>query len=737
MAVIFDKEKQIFSLQTENTTYQMMVYPYGYLMHLYYGAKISEDTLEDVIGGRHICWDGIPGEFEEEQRLSLAAEPQEYPTNGLGDYRISSVEVRNQDGTDVVDLRYQSHEIKKGAYEIPGMPALYGTEEDADTLILHMKDPITGLEADLYYSVWEKYDVIARSVCLKNGGKGVIHLEKALSMNLDLIAGEWEMVHFFGKHAMERQLERTPLIHGVMETGSIRGNSSHQNNPFVMVCKKETNEDYGPCYSVSLVYSGNFTIQAEVDQLDTVRVNAGIHPKGFGWELREGECFHTPQAVMSFSNCGFGKLSSNLHRIIREHIVRGRYQNERRPALINSWEATGFNFEQEKIYNFAVTAAKLGVEMLVLDDGWFGARNNDHCGLGDWVVNEEKLKGGLAGLAERINSLGLKFGIWFEPEMISENSDLFRAHPDWAIRIPGRDPSRTRHQLVLDMGRKEVRDCIYEMMCKVLDSANIEYVKWDMNRNMCDVYSAQLSAECQGEARHRYILGVYDLLERLTSRYPDILWEGCAGGGGRFDMGMLYYFPQIWCSDNTDACDRAFIQYGTSFGYPINTVSAHVSKTPKHGNRYIPIETRGVVAMAGTFGYEMDLSLLSEAEQETVKEQIRTFKEHYELIQRGEYFRLMAPYDKLRQSVWEFAAWDRSEALICGEQMLGEANEPKRRVFPKGLDENKYYEEVQTGRVRKGDAWMNGGIYLPKHGNDYQAVFVYLKEVENKYTEQR
>ena len=729
MAVYVNESKKLFTLSTAHTTYQMKVDEYGVLNHLYYGENIGQEDMSYLLDYRDSGFSGNVYEAENIRDYSLDTRPQEYSTCGVGDYRVNSVSVVNPDGTDGVDLRYVSYNISKGKYSIPGMPALYGDENDADTLQIQMQDASTGLTAVLYYSVWEERDIITRCVRLINQGEGDIVLKKAMSMNLDLMNGDWELMHFHGRHCMERQMERVPVIHGVMEIGSVRGASSHHHNPFVVLCEHATTEVTGSCYGVGLVYSGNFAMQIEKDQMGQTRLNAGIHTERFAWSLKQGEEFYTPEAVMTYSAEGFGKMTSNFHHTFREHLCRGKYKHERRPVLINNWEATYFDFDRDKILQIAEGAAKLGVEMLVLDDGWFGKREADVSGLGDWFVNTEKLKGGLKPVADGINQLGMKFGLWFEPEAISEDSDLYRQHPDWALQIPGRKPCRSRYQLILDMSREDVRDYLYERMTDILDSANIEYVKWDMNRHISDVYSALLPKERQGEVTHRYMLGLYDLLERLTSRYPNILWEGCSGGGGRFDLGMLYYFPQSWCSDDTDAMERVKIQYGTSFAYPISSVGSHVSAVPNHQTgRITSLASRGVVAMAGSFGYELDLNLLTEEEKNEVKEQIQTFKKYYHLTHEGEYYRLTNPFENQMFAAWEYVSPDQTEALIHGVQLRAQPSSPSQHIPVRGLNPDKMYE-INGEMVKSGRAIMYGGLNLPRQMGDCMAFEYYLKEV--------
>lgn len=730
MAIYIDEQKKLFTLSTNNTSYQMMADKYLVLNHLYYGENIGQEDMSYLLDYQDRGFSGNPYEAGNERDYSLDSRPQEYSTNGVGDYRINSVSVINADGSDAADWRYVGYTTSKGKYAIPGMPALYGEEKDADTLIVELADKVTGLHAFLYYSVWEERDIITRCVKFVNQGIDAIVLTKAASMNLDLMSGDWELMHFHGRHNLERQMERVPLMRGKMTVESVRGASSHQHNPFAILCSKDTTEEAGPCYGTALVYSGNFSIEAEKDQMGQTRLTAGINSQRFAWTLEAGAEFWTPEAVMTYSSEGFEKMSSNFHHTFREHLCRGKYKHERRPVLINNWEATYFDFDKEKILNIAKGASELGVEMLVLDDGWFGKREGDVSGLGDWYVNTDKLEGGLKPIADGINAMGMKFGLWFEPECISEDSDLYRVHPDWAIQIPGRQPNRSRYQLILDMGREDVRDYLYERMTAILDSANIEYVKWDMNRHISDVYSAVLPKERQGEASHRYMLGLYDLLERLVSRYPDLLLEGCSGGGGRFDLGMLYYSPQIWCSDDTDAVERLSVQYGTSFCYPISAVGSHVSAVPNHQTgRITPVETRGTVAMAGSFGYELDLNLLSDGEKEEVKEQIKTFKKYYNLTHEGEYYRLTNPMENRLYAAWEFVSQDQSEALVHGMQILAQPSGPSIHIPVRGLKADAMYE-VNGELVRSGRALMHGGLNFPRQTGDFKAVEFYLKEVK-------
>ena len=731
MGIIVNKDGTLFSLHTKHSTYQMKVNHLGILLHQYYGEKIESEDMCYCFAGEDIGFSGNPYDAGEDRTFSLDIVPQEYTGDGVGDYRINSIAVKYADGSQGLDLRFQGYQIVEGKYALPGMPAMYDESGEVFTLEIFMKDTAADVEVTLYYSVWERYDIITRAVRIHNRESVPVQLLKAASVCLDLPEGNWELMHFYGKHAMERQMERKPLMHGIQSVGSLRGASSHHHNPFIVLCDQDANEDYGACYGLSFVYSGNFEAQVELDQQEQVRIVMGIHSQMFSYTLESGADFYTPEVVMAYSGEGMGKMSRNLHKAYQNHLCRGKYKLAQRPVLINNWEATYFDFDEKKILDIAKEAADLGIEMLVLDDGWFGKRNSDSTSLGDWDVNTDKLKGGLRPLADQVNQLGLKFGIWFEPEMISEDSELYRSHPEWVFQMPGRNPSRSRNQLVLDMSREDVRGYLYKKLTNILDSVNIEYVKWDMNRSLCDVYSAKLPPERQGEAAHRYVLGVYDLLEKIVSRYPNLLLEGCCGGGGRFDPGMLYYSPQIWSSDDTDAIERIKIQYGTSFGYPVSANGSHVSAVPNHQTgRVTPFETRGVVSMAGSFGFELDLNQLTEEEKAAVKDQIERFKKYYDLIHYGDYYRLSNPFEQSVYAAWEYVSEDRRKALLHGVMVHARANVLRTRIRLKGLKGDAKYRVNGSDEVYWGDALMRAGILLPKTMGDYQAVEMYFVMVE-------
>ncbi|WP_320929422.1 alpha-galactosidase [Hungatella sp.] len=731
MAIIMNQAEQVFTLQTKRTTYQMKAGDYGILLHLYYGARVEDCTMDYLLHRKDVGFSGNPYEAGEDRTFSLDTLPQEFPSYGVGDYRNNCVGVCQADGTRAADFRYVSWEIREGAHKIPGLPCLFDEDETAETLVIFLEDAASSLKLELYYVVFADRDVIARSARITNGGKEAVRLEKMMSACLELPNGSWEAIHFHGRHAMERRLERLPLMHGTMEVGSRRGTSSHQHNPGVILCSPDATEEHGGCYGLSLIYSGSFSMEIEMDQMDSVRAVCGINPEFFEYRLEPGEAFDTPQLMMTYSGSGLGRMSANFHSIIRHNLCRGKYKFARRPVLINNWEATYFDFNEEKILSIARQASELGIEMLVLDDGWFGSRDSDNAGLGDWFVNTDKLKGGLTDLVTGINGLGMKFGIWIEPEMVNEDSRLYREHPDWALTIPGRKPCRSRNQLVLDMSRSEVRDYVFDSIAAVLKSANVEYVKWDMNRSICDVYSAVLPKERQGEVYHRYVLGIYDLMERFTSSFPNILFEGCSGGGGRFDPAILYYSPQIWCSDDTDGIERLEIQYGTSFFYPISAVGSHVSAIPNHQTgRRTPLATRGVVAMAGSFGYEMDLNLLTEDEKEAVKAQVEDYKKYYDLIHNGDYYRLTSPQGDSGFTAWQFVSGDKTRTLLNLVITHVRANAPDLWFKLRGLDPEKRYRLEENGRIYSGSALMNAGISIPMIMGDYPAVQMEFKEID-------
>ncbi|MCI8870930.1 MAG: alpha-galactosidase [Lawsonibacter sp.] len=725
--IIFDKENRVFTLHTRSTTYQMKAGRHNVLLHTYYGPRVTEEDLSYLIRYADRGCSPNPPEAGDDRCFSLDTLPQEYSTCGVGDFRLPCVEFALPSGSSSADLRYAGYELRPGKYALEGLPAFFGGQE-WETLVVLLEDAAARVRVELYYGVLEEQDLITRAVRVVNQGDQPLSLRRCASLCLDFQRSDLDLITFDGCHMMERCPARAPLRPGVQGVDSARGTSSHHHNPFVILCERETNEDYGLCYGAMLLYSGNFQAAAELSQYDSARLVMGINPWHFSFRLAPGECFTAPEAAMVCSPAGFGPMSRRFHRSIREHLIHDPMAGRRRPVLINNWEATYFDFDAGKLLEIARTAAPLGIELFVMDDGWFGGRCDDNRGLGDWWVNREKLPGGLEALAPQMEELGLGFGIWIEPEMVNEDSRLYREHPDWALKIPRRDPARCRNQLVLDFSRPEVRENVYGQLYPVLSSAPIRYVKWDMNRSLTDVWSAALPPERQGEVYHRYVLGVYEMLDRLRRDFPDVLIEGCCGGGGRFDGGMLYYTPQIWCSDNTDAIDRLRIQYGTSFCYPVSAMGAHVSVSPnEQTGRVTPLRTRGAVAMSGTFGYEMDLSKTTPEEREIIREQTAFFKEHYDLIQKGDYYRLTDPFREGPYTAWAHVSPDRRQALVTVVYGSVRAVQSFLTLRLKGLDPDARYRVSGEERSWSGSVLMNAGWPLPMTRGDYQSLQLYLE----------
>lgn len=726
MAIEVSKNKRLFTLHTNNSSYQLFADNKNVLQHLYYGKKIEYgDDLTDLVYMTDMGFSGNPVEAGRDRTYSLDTLPQEVSGFGVGDYRDSMITIVHSNGSRAASFRYLEYTIIEGAYKVKGMPALYDTnQEQSQTLIITMKEVASDVFLELYYGVFEKENIITRAAKIINKGNDRIILERMLSMNMDMMLPKSDFISFSGRHVLERTPERVAITHAKLEIGSVRGTSSHHYNPAMIICDSTTTEDFGKCYGFCLAYSGNFIGVVQKDQKNTLRVQMGINPQGFRYFIEPLEDFMTPQVIMSFSSQGFTKLSHQYHDILREHMCRGRYKYEKRPVLINNWEATYFDFNENKLLSLAKQAADLGIEMFVLDDGWFGKRDDDYSGLGDWFVNEYKLGGGLGQLGSKINNMGLKFGLWFEPEMISEDSDLYRNNPDWAFRIPNREPNMSRWQLVLDMTRKDVRDYLFERLKDIIENAPITYVKWDMNRSICDVYSHISDAEHSGELYHRYILGLYELLERFHTAFPDILLEGCSGGGGRFDAGMLYYSPQIWCSDNTDAINRMSIQYGTSFFYPISSFGSHVSACPNHQTgRVVSFKTRGAVALSGSFGYELNLNQISEDEKNQIKEQLVQFNEYYELTHEGDYYRLNKPGSD-DHVAWMFVSKDKKRAILTLVKTECEGNALPINILVKGLDKKQKYKCSLNNTLKSGAAFMQAGFTIPYQMQQYESAII-------------
>lgn len=724
MAIQFISATKIFKLDTNKTSYILQVNGYGYLLHHYYGAYIPDSEM-DYLGytvGHSSFSPSVPCWKSGEPYFSKDVSRMEYSCNGCGDFRGSALSIIRSTGTADTDIKYVSHKIYAGKPQIVGLPATYAAADEATTLEILCLDEASGAEVTLYYTVFEALGAMTRHVSVKNTSDKIMNIQRIFSTCVDFHdARDMDLIHLYGSWAMERKFERIPLMHGTQVISSKRGASSAMHNPFIAVCSHDATEEHGDAYGFNLVYSGNFAASAEMDTDGGARVLMGINPEGFNWKLEAGESFTTPETVMVYSNEGIGGMSRIYHRLYRNNLCRGEWKNTRRPILINNWEATYFNFDEEKLYDIAKTASELGIEMFVMDDGWFGDRNTDKSGLGDWFVNESKLKGGLGKLVDRVNDLGMKFGIWFEPEMVSKDSNLFRAHPEWALQTPNRPMSIARAQYVLDMSRADVRDYLFDCISQVLDNANIAYIKWDFNRNLTEVGSALLDADRQGEVFHRYVLGLYELLERILNKYPHLIIEGCSSGGGRFDPAWLYYAPQSWTSDDTDAIERLDIQYGTSMCYPVSSMGSHISACPNHQTkRTTPLTTRGHVAMSGTFGYELDLTKLTDEEKEIVKGQCDEYRKYYDLINKGDLYRLISPWKDRTRCAWSFVSEDKNEVLLTYVVIRGGIYD-RHYVRLNGLDENRYYRNVQTGQVLSGKALMNAGICIQERLRDYES----------------
>lgn len=730
MAIVFHEETRQFHLYNEQISNVLTVLPNGEIGSLYYGKRIHD--RDDFSYLLELSFRPLVMGMSTNEMFSLENTRQEYPSFGTTDPRTPAYEITFSNGSRICHFEYETHNIYAGKKPLNGLPATYVEEDSqADSLEIFLTDPLTNLKLVLNYTIYADYPVITRSVKFVNDGNEKVVLDRALSLNLDLPDTNYEWMQFSGAWARERIPVTKKLDCGITSIESKRGHSSANHNPFVIIKRPATTEHAGEAIGFSFVYSGNFIALAEGDTYGALRFMMGINPTGFSWELSCGEEFQTPEVVMVYSHKGLNNLSQTYHKLFRKFLSRGEWKEKDRPILLNNWEATGMTFDEESILKIASKGKEAGVELFVLDDGWFGARDDDHAGLGDWYVNTKKLPNGIKGLAEKINAMGLKFGLWFEPEMVNADSDLYRAHPDWVLSVPGRDKSLGRHQMVLDFSKPEVVDNIYHQMYDILSDANIEYVKWDMNRSISECFSQNMPANEQGKVYHKYILGVYSLYERLTSDFPHILFESCASGGARFDAGLLYYAPQTWCSDDTDGFERMRIQYGTSYGYPISSIGAHVSETPnQQTGRSVSLETRANVACFGTFGYELDLNHMSVEEFELVKEQIVFMKEKRHLIQNGSFYRISSP-DESNYVSWMVVSEDKSEALIFYSKIMARANDGAKRLYLHGLEENTKYKI--EGREFYGDELMNAGIIIsdnveecPKVRGDFVSHLIYV-----------
>lgn len=713
MSIVFHEKNRTFHLFNDKISYIMAVLPNGQMGQLYFGKRIHQredySYLLEMMArpmGSYV--------FENDRTLSLEHVKQEYGVYGSTDYRCPAVEILQENGSRISDFCYKSHTVSGGKPKLKGLPATY-TESDseAETLTLVLEDKVTGIELELLYTLFAGSGIIARSARFLNCGKKPVHLLKAMSLCMDLPDHDYDWIQFSGAWARERYPKKRRLETGIQSVGSMRGHSSHEHNPFVILKRPTADEFQGEVIGFSLIYSGNFLAQAEVDTHDTTRVLLGINPEWFDWKLEPGEEFQTPEAVMVYTDRGMNDMSQTFHRLFQKRLARGYWRDRERPILINNWEATYFDFTEERIVEIAKKAKEQGIELFVLDDGWFGKRTSERAGLGDWKANPERLPEGITGLAQKIEALGMKFGLWFEPEMVNKDSDLYREHPDWILSVPERRQSQGRYQYVLDFSRKEVVDYIYDRMAEILGRGKVSYVKWDMNRSITECWSAALPADRQGEVFHRYILGVYDLYDRLNTAFPEVLFESCASGGGRFDPGLLYYAPQGWASDDTDAAERLKIQYGTSYCYPISSIGAHVSASPNHQiMRSTPLYTRANVACFGTFGYELDLNRLTAEEQEEVKRQTAFMKKYRSVLQFGSFYRLESPFEG-NVTVWMSVSGDRKTAVVGWYRTLNGINMGYTRVKLRGLEPDSVYRVSADGVLRGeyyGDELMNVGL---------------------------
>ena len=719
MSIFYDENQKSFYLGAGKASYVLHVDEDGRLLNQHWGARVPDGAIQPDLSH-------YPTLASFDPRTN--ALPWELPTRGSGWYGEPAVAATNAKGDDMVQLTYVSHAIYMGKNRLPGLPATFARREgDAETLEIELMDRLTGLRVTAVYGVFERTGAITRSLRMKNESGEDIQINGVLSASAPVHGSGYDVIHLKGAWARERHVMRQTQGEGEYRIFSQRGASGHEANPFLALCEKSATEFSGEVWAVSLVYSGSFEALSYVNNTENSRLSIGLNPDVFTWKLEPGETFVSPEAAMVYSPDGLNGMSHAFHRLYSENLMRSKWFERDRPILINNWEATYFNFNEEKILQIARRAKELGVEMLVLDDGWFGKRNTDNCSLGDWVVNPEKLPGGLNGLSDRLHDLGLKFGLWFEPEMISPDSDLYRAHPDWCLHVEGRARVEMRNQLILDLSRREVQDYIIESVSAVLESARIEYVKWDMNRNMTEPFSGAQTPERQKETQHRYMLGLYRVLEEITARFPEILFESCSGGGGRFDPGMLYYMPQTWTSDDSDAVERMFIQYGTSFVYPPCAMGAHVSAVPNHQTgRTTAMQTRGDVALGGNFGFELDLSQLSDADAETVRRLIEREKQVRTLVRTGEFTRLLSPFDH-PYAAWQFRARDNSEALVCAYRLMTRPATPHLLLRASGLDESAVYMD-DDGNTCSGAALTRYGLWLHLPG-DFTSKVIHLRRI--------
>ncbi|OPH60747.1 alpha-galactosidase [Paenibacillus ferrarius] len=721
MSISFEATQGLFHLQNKHMSYVIQLIHNAYPAHVYWGRPIRSGQLGSIIQYRERC-SFHPNPVVEDRKITFDTMPQEYPAYGTSDYREPAYQVALTNGSTITELVYENHRIYQGKPVLEGLPATYvEQEEEAETLELALIDKLIGLRVFLSYTIFKDHAAITRSVRFVNEGNADLKLLRAYSTSVDFSHGDYDLLQLSGAWVREREMVRRPLAPGKLSVESSRGASSHQHNPFVALLSKDAGEDHGDVYGFSLVYSGNFAAHAEVGPYGTARVSMGINSFDFNWLLEPGQHFQTPEAVMVYSSEGLGNMSRTYHRLYRTRLCRGEFRDRTRPVLVNNWEATYFQFNAEKIESIASAGKELGIELFVLDDGWFGKRDSDNSSLGDWVVDKAKLPNGLEDLVARVNGMGLEFGLWFEPEMVSPNSDLYRKHPDWCLHVPDRRRTEGRQQLILDFSRADVCEEITMMIRNILKSAPITYIKWDMNRNMTEIGSAALPPERQRETAHRYMLGLYGVLETLTAEFPHILFESCSGGGGRFDPGMLYYMPQTWTSDNSDAISRLKIQYGTSIVYPISTMGAHVSAVPNHQvHRDTSLEMRGNVAMSGNFGYELDLTVFSDEEKEIVKKQIADYKQIRPLVQFGDMYRLLSPFEG-NETAWMIVSEDKTQAMVAYFRVLAIPNDAIKTLRLKGLNPDFDYQVAGLQGEFPGDHLLYVGLPVAGLHGDFQS----------------
>ncbi|WP_155973150.1 alpha-galactosidase [Streptococcus ruminantium] len=718
----YQESTSLFHLQSVDFSYVLQVLENGLLVHRYFGKKVNHFSRDNKI--TYLDRAFSPNPISKDRTFSLDTLPLEYSSNGLGDFRTSAIELRNEKGTSL-DLRYKNHRIFVGKKDLVGLPASFGGEEEVETLEIDLYDELIDVTVTLTYSLFSRANYLTRSALIQTGREAT-HIEKALSMTLDLPHKDFTIHTLTGRYGYEKEWTRTPLTQGKYSVGSIRGASSHSRTPFIALADPDASEDAGEIYTAQLVYSGNFIAFAETTALHTTRLGIGLNDEKFNWKLEAYSSFQAPEALLSYTSKGFTGLTKDSQNFVRHHLVRGNWAHKERPILINNWEATYFDFTEEKIVDLAKSAKETGIELFVLDDGWFGKRNSDTCSLGDWVENRQKLPSGLNGLAKKITDLGMKFGLWFEPEMVSEDSDLYRAHPDWTIQTTGRSHTYSREQLVLDLSKDEVCDYLIESVSSVLQSANISYVKWDMNRNITNIPELQANHE-KHEFYHRYILGLYRVLETLHQRFPEILFESCSGGGGRNDLGLLYYMPQAWASDNTDAIGRLSIQDGTGLIFPSIAVGSHVSAVPNHQTgRITSLATRGNVAMLGNLGYELDLHALTKDDLQEIEQEVKNYKSIRHTVQFGDYYRLKKTNNT---HAYNYVNEDKSQVVFTFIKILSQPEAPLLHVKLKGLDEKALYYSKELDASFYGDELMNIGLTMPHIQKDYFSVqYIFHKQ---------